>query len=80
MRSYAVVLLLLSLCAITLCRDLHKRYANSEDEGALLEIFARAIEEAKLDNNDQDHEARRNLMRRWWTTVNRVPGFDWGKR
>ncbi|KAL3891989.1 hypothetical protein ACJMK2_004229 [Sinanodonta woodiana] len=66
MRNHAVVLLLLSLFAVTLARDLHKRYANLEGDGALLDAFARALEEGKLDNNDLVQKVRLNMMKRWW--------------
>ncbi|KAL3891988.1 hypothetical protein ACJMK2_004228 [Sinanodonta woodiana] len=66
MRNYCVVLLFLSLFAFTLCRDLHERYANHEGDGALLDAFARALEEGEFDRNDQLQEVRKNLMKRWW--------------
>ncbi|KAL3891990.1 hypothetical protein ACJMK2_004230 [Sinanodonta woodiana] len=79
MRNHAVVLLLVSLFAVTLSRDLHRRDANSEVDGALLEIFARALEEGKLDSNDQFQEARRNIMRRFWLS-GPFGGLPWGGR
>ncbi|KAL3891991.1 hypothetical protein ACJMK2_004231 [Sinanodonta woodiana] len=79
MRTHAVALLLVSLFAVTLSRDLHRRDANSEVDGALLEIFARALEEGKLDSNDQVQEARKNIMRRFWLS-GPLGGLPWGGR
>ncbi|KAL3891996.1 hypothetical protein ACJMK2_004236 [Sinanodonta woodiana] len=47
MRYLAVFLMFMSLFAVTISRDIHRKYANSDDE-ALLEAFVRAVEEGKI--------------------------------
>ncbi|KAL3875522.1 hypothetical protein ACJMK2_033467 [Sinanodonta woodiana] len=65
MRYLAVFLMCMSLFAVTVSRDIHRRYADSDD-GALLEAFIRAVEEGKTYINSLVQDKNRDLKKRWW--------------
>ncbi|KAL3884637.1 hypothetical protein ACJMK2_024763 [Sinanodonta woodiana] len=77
MRNHAVVLLLLSLFAVTLSRDLHKRYDNLEGDAAFLDALVRALEDAKLYHNDQVVQFPPDRKESWWLCgVNPMLGLE----